>query len=94
MPNAECGIRNAELMKIFPILHLKPKYESIQIICKNNDIYIKQLTNMDFKNSYKAVVRYPLCESSGYVKQAKAGKPPQIKSVSLFLRRFQEYHSP
>jgi hypothetical protein len=42
----------------------------------------------------KAVVHYPLCESSGYVKQAKAGKPPQIKSVSLILRRFQEYHSP
>ena len=28
--------------------------------------------------THKAVVHYPLCESSGYVKQAKAGKPPQI----------------
>ena len=51
--------------------YIKPLFESIQIICKNNDIYIKQLSNTDFKNSYKAVVRYPPCLSSRMARKLK-----------------------
>ena len=66
-------------------------YDGVDV---NNVRILKQI--IDWKTlhiTHKAVVHYPLCESSGYVKPTKAGKPPQIKSVSLFLRRFQEYYS-
>ena len=49
---------------------------------------------MDFKITYKAVGAKSALFVFEDAKKAEAGKPPQIKSVTLFLRRFQEYHSP
>ena len=61
--------------------YIEPLFESIQIICKNNDIYIKQLTKMDFKNTYKAVGAKSALFGFEDAKKTGAEKPPQIKSI-------------
>ena len=58
--------------------YIKPQIRQYILTFVKIMILIQNIGRKTLHITQKAVVRYPLCESSGYDKQAKAGKPPQI----------------